>query len=176
MAIQTRKLSANNPRLIIDLREMFNGKQPDSTSFRASVGQSILDQIRDRTAEFIGQDGKRFRNYSKDYAKSLEFKAFGKSKNSPNLELTGDMLGLMDILESNKNQIVIGWADSSQAEKAHGHITGSVGVTRDFFGLPDGSYDSIASEFKPLTNTEEPDSLFNRASLILLRDLFSGEN
>ena len=126
---------------------MFGQRVPDSDTFRQSFGQAVLDEIRRRTASNIGRTGKRFRNYSDEYADSLEFEAAGKSQNDPNLRLTGDMLGLMNVVATDRNSITLGWNQTDEAAKAHGHITGSVGVTRDFFGLPDNVYNSLKSRF-----------------------------
>lgn len=166
-----------NPKLKIDLTEMFGQRIPDSASFRAGVGQAIIDRIRERTDKNIGRDGKRFRNYSKLYEDTLEFKAAGKTKGDPNLKLTGDMLGLMDVIAEDRNTITIGFPTREEQLKAHGHILGSdpgPKVRRDFFGLPDAEYSEIASGFTvpSLAPTdEEPVTL---STLLTLRELFSG--
>ena len=134
----------------VNLDELFGTLTPNSTELRQAVGQAIIDRIRERTADNIDKDGKRFPNYSQEYADSIEFAAYGKSKSDPNLKQTGDMLGLMDIIEEKKNKIVIGWTDSEQAAKAHGHITGNVGVVRDFLGLPEKDLKQIAEDFMPM--------------------------
>jgi len=136
-------------RLEVNLDELFGTLTPNSTEFRQSVGQAIIDKIRDRTANGINKDGKRFKDYSTEYSNSIEFAAYGKSKGQPNLKQTGDMLGFLDIIDEEKNKIVIGWTDENEAGKAHGHITGSVGVTRDFLGLPDSELKVIVADFMP---------------------------
>lgn len=128
-------LSGKKAKLSVDLDELFETKFPNDSKLRQAIGQAIIDKIRDRTADNIGADGKRFKNYSKDYAESIEFKAYGKKKDDPNLQQTGDMLGLMDIIEEARSKIVIGWTDPEEAGKAHGHVTGNIGVSRDFLGL-----------------------------------------
>lgn len=134
----------------MNLDELFGTLTPNSTELRQAVGQAIIDKIRERTESNIDKNGKRFPNYSDEYASSIEFAAYGKSKSDPNLTQTGDMLGLMDIIEEKKNKIVIGWDDDNEAGKAHGHVTGSVGKTRDFLGLPEKDLEEIADEFRPL--------------------------
>lgn len=141
----------------MNLDELFGTLIPNSTELRQAVGQAIIDRIRERTADNIDKDGKRFKNYSKEYAESLEFAAYGKSKNDPNLEQTGDMLGLLDIIEEKKNKIIIGWTDDEQAAKAHGHVTGNVGTKRDFLGLPESELAEIADEFSDAVRAEVAD-------------------
>lgn len=145
----SQTLSGQNPKLTVDLDEMFGMIVPDSTSFRQRVGQAIIDKIRERTEDKnVDINGKNFRKYSKEYQESDDFKAYGKSADNVNLKQTGDMMGLMDIVDEGKNKITIGWNDGFQAKKAHGHITGHVGVERDFLGLPLSDLSAIAAEFK----------------------------
>lgn len=143
-------LSGQDPELTVDLDEMFGTIVPDSSSFRQDVGQAIIDKIRERAskAEFLNPASKKNQSYSDAYAESEEFKAYGKSKGDVNMELTGDMLGLMDVTSEGKNKIFIGWEDELQAKKAHGHITGNIGVKRDFFGLTIEDIEEIRSRFE----------------------------
>lgn len=173
-----RLLSGQNPRLEIDLNKMFGQRVPNTESFKNRVGQAIIDRIIERTLDKKDKDGKQFRHYSKAYADSLEFKAAGKSKSNPNLRLTGDMLGLMDIVELGNRKITIGWTDATEAAKAHGHITGNPkgpGVKRDFFGLPDNDIKEIASQFN-IGSITSPDEARVVSALATLRELFSGES
>lgn len=148
-SVMKQILSGKEAKLEVDLDEMFGEIVPDSTAFRQAVGQAIIDKIRERTQDDqVSVTNSSFRDYSQEYADSIEFKAYGKSKSQPNLTQTGDMLGLMDVIEEGKNKIVIGWNDGDQAGKAHGHITGAVGVTRNFLGLPMDDIESIAEDFR----------------------------
>jgi hypothetical protein len=136
--------------LSVDLPTLFPGQLiPDSNRLREAIGQEIIDVIRERTQEKEKSwDGKSFRKYSNEYAESIEFKADGKDQNEPNLTASGDMLGLMTVLDSgDPGTIKVGWNDTLQSEKAHGHITGSVGVKRDFFGLNSGEIEKIKNKF-----------------------------
>jgi hypothetical protein len=162
--VMVQNLKGDNPELVIDLDEMFGTLVPDSSSFRQKVGQAIIDKIRERTSDgdFLNPPSKANQNYSKEYAESDEFKAYGKSKSDVNLKQTGDMLGLLDVVKEQKNAIVIGWEDKFQAEKAHGHITGNVGVKRDFLGLPMSDIEDIAEQFRdelPLGDIEPESSV-----------------
>lgn len=143
-----QKISGTEVKLEVDLDEMFGTLVPDSSSFRQKVGQAIIDKIRERTAEskFLN---KAKMSYSPTYEDSVEFKAYGKKKgDKPNMKLTGDMLGLMDIIDEKKNKIVIGWNDDSDAAKAYNHVTGDTVPKRNFFGLPKSDIDEIVKQFK----------------------------
>ena len=179
MAIEKRSLSGKNPKLTINLNEMFGQRVPDTTTFKESVGQAIIDAIRDQAAESRDRKGKKYANragrYSKEYIASDEFKAAGKDS-TVDLKLTGDMLGLMDVVLTSRNTITIGWSESDEAAKAHGHILGSdpgPKVKRDFFGLPEDKYESIASGFS-LPAVAAPDEPGIISSLLSLRELFGG--
>lgn len=147
----TRKISdQESVELEIDLPELFAGRLiPDSNRLRESVGQEVIDIIRERTQkDQESWTGVNFRKYSPEYSESIEFKADGKDEDEPNLTASGDMLGLMTVLDSgDPGKIKIGWNDTLQSEKAHGHITGSVGTKRDFFGLNKDDLERIRNKF-----------------------------
>lgn len=143
-----QKLSGNKASLEINLDELFDVIVPDNSEFRQAVGQAIIDKIRERAQKKnAGVDGE-FKKYSKEYYESEDFKIYGKSRNDVNLTASGEMLGLMDIIEEGKNKIIIGWNDPDQAGKAHGHVTGSVGKERNFLGLRPLDVSEIVSQFE----------------------------
>jgi len=148
----TRNISdQTSVALEVNLPELFPGQQiPDSSRLREAIGQEVIDIIRERTQEKERSwTGSSFRKYSDEYVDSIEFKAYDKSKNDPNLTQTGDMLGLLTILDSkDPGKIKVGWTDTLQSEKAHGHITGAVGVKRDFFGLNSDEISKIKQKFQ----------------------------
>jgi hypothetical protein len=154
---QNRFLSGNNPRLKINLKEIFGDNLPDSFRFRQAIGQAIIDKIKSRAQNNLSRTGSRFPNYSKEYSESMEFIAAGKSRDNPNLTLSGDMLGLLDITSEGEGFIEIGWNDFLEAEKAHGHITGAVGRTRDFLGLPNKEIEEIRKQFIDLIEESNED-------------------
>jgi hypothetical protein len=136
--------------LEVNLPELFPDQVvPDSSRLREAIGQEVIDIIRDRTQkDEKSWTGSSFKKYSDEYADSIEFKADGKSKDEPNLTASGDMLGLLTVLDSgNPGVVKVGWNDDLQSEKAHGHITGAVGVKRDFFGLNNGEIERLRKKF-----------------------------
>lgn len=153
-----RNLSLDNPRLIVDIPRIF-GKPIIEDPLRQVIGQSIIDRIVERaeSANFLRTRGDAFR-YTPEYVNSIEFRAFGKSQGRVNLTASGDMLRGMDIMDSRPRRITIGFPIELQGRKAHGHITGSVGKQRDFFGLTDSDLMSIRREFQ--TDIDESGRLF----------------
>jgi hypothetical protein len=151
------KFKKSNVEQTINLKEIFGIDFSGLPQLREVIGEAILQRIRDRTA---GGEGMSFGSkgagrpvklkspYSDKYAKSMEFKAAGKSKNKVNMSLTGDMLGLMDIKRQSGNDITIGWTDSDENKKAFNHSAGDTVPRRPFFGVSNKELKDIRSEFK----------------------------
>lgn len=178
-SVRRESAGSNQYKLIIDLDEMFGRLVPNSSRFRQAVGQAILDKIIERTRkDNKSWKGSSFKGYSDEYIDSLEFAAAGKSEGDDvNLTNSGDMLNLMDITGESLNTIEIGWPDADEAQKAHGHITGNVGVTRDFFGISDGELESIVTELEPLRRSLVEDTPTGevQSSVPTLQALIEGE-
>ncbi len=166
---------SNQYALKINLDEIFGTAFPNSSRLRQAVGQEILDIINKRTKSGVSWEGKQFKNYSKMYSESLEFEAAGKSKSDPNLTLTGDMLGLMDVIEEEKATITIGWNSSEEANKAHGHISGSVGAKRDFLGLSAKEAERVRNLFEDTVREATAETGPARSSVATLGQIISGE-
>jgi len=86
--------------------------------FWRKLGNTMVGKVKKRTEQGKGVDGD-FKAYSKEYAKA---KAAGKTisgddqkrqssfqTDPPNLELTGDMMRALVLLESDANSATIGW-------------------------------------------------------------------
>jgi hypothetical protein len=168
-------VGSNQYALRIDLDEIFGTAFPNSSRLRQAVGQDILDIINKRTADNKSWDGKQFRNYSELYSESLEFQAAGKSKTDPNLKLTGDMLGLMDIIEEDKATITIGWRESEEAQKAHGHISGNIGVKRDFLGISEKEVRTIKERWEDAIREATAETGPARESVTTLGQIIEGQ-
>lgn len=126
-----------------------------------AIGMDLIDYIVKRAKDGKGKGGKDFKPYSEAYAKSLDFKIAGKSKNDVNLTLSGDMLGAIDILSASKGKLIIGFENGSQENaKADGNIRGtyghskSVGPKRDFLGLTNDEIQKIRENY-PLRDREK---------------------
>jgi hypothetical protein len=143
------KLTKNNVEQTINLKELFGVDFRGSRSLREAIGGAIIEKIRARSSQGLGVGGVKLKSpYSKSYSKSLDFKAAGKSKNNVNMQLTGDMLGLLDIKKQSGNEITIGWKDSSQNPKAYNHQTGDTVPRRPFFGVSQSDLKEIKKSFR----------------------------
>jgi hypothetical protein len=112
------------------------------------VGRAIVAQIERRTAKGIDKNGQPFVPYSDEYRESLEFRIARKT-DTVNLRLSGEMLGDLGVLgvNSSTGEILIGFEDSEQQAKAHGHITGGGTVPkRDFLGVSAEELATIVSK------------------------------
>ena len=150
---------AHNPKLRLNLTDIFNrvySSKPyevrralreitHKDSFKNDFGSLAIDRIVERTLSGVDKNGKPFPSYSESYKKSLDFEIY-KEGSKVNLKLTGEMLASMEVIPR-LNGVVIQFADSLNASKAHGHITGMSGrkggKVRDFFGLSQTEEDSI---------------------------------
>jgi hypothetical protein len=108
---------------------------------REELADLIIERIVERTDQGKDKDGNAFAKYSKAYKDSLDFKNAGKGS-TPNLQLSGDMLAAIKVLESTKNYITVGFEKgSTENGKADGNIRGTygnpspVGPKRDFLGI-----------------------------------------
>lgn len=159
--------------LDIDLEELFGGPVPDSSSFRQSVGQEVLDIIVERTkdADYLNNAKS---SYSSAYADTLEFAAFGKSRGNVNLTQSGDMLGLLDIIEESSNSIKIGWSDDDNKAKGTNHNFGVTVPRREFLGLTSKEADIIKEKFQDELQATQSENSF-QSSVDNLRAFIVGE-
>lgn len=177
----------------IDLVEATGVDVTQSPELMRKIEQDIIDYIVDRTHAGKGIGGKDWSAsaYSQSYKDSLAFKAGGKG-DTVDLDLTGDMLGSLDVLKESGGQIKIGIADESQLDKAYGHQTGFKGhptipqgkYKREFLGITQGELKDILAEYKAEINdlkTSEPrarvvDDQARLINAIRVSDLFGGND
>ncbi|MGV8130655.1 MAG: hypothetical protein ACP5N7_00970 [Candidatus Pacearchaeota archaeon] len=133
----------------------------------SAIGQDIIDYIIKRTKKGRGVDnqpwkGSEANRYSNQYKESLDFKIAGKSKNKVDLELSGDMLSMLDVLEIKKGKIVIGYpsGDKNLNGKVEGNRIGSYGrdpnpkKARDFLEVSNQEIEKILKKY-PIENEEK---------------------
>jgi hypothetical protein len=81
--IPKRILTEEKVALEIDLKKLFGANVTDK-GIRAAIADDLIQIILDRTAKGTGvNEGGglvKFKKYSDEYTKSLEFKGFGKSQ------------------------------------------------------------------------------------------------
>lgn len=111
-------------------------------SQRLELADLIIEHIVDRTDRGLNKDGRRFPKYSKSYIKSLDFQNAGKSKGKVDLQLSGDMLAAIKLINHQAGKLTIGFDNNTEENaKAEGNILGSYGGepdssrARDFLGL-----------------------------------------
>ena len=142
------KLSKQNSELIIDSRKLVGGELSEVD--KGILGQAIVETIVDRSCDKnVDVDGRPFKAYSKEYKKSVDFRAFGKSSSDKDMKLTGDMLGTLDVKRIEGDNIVIGWQDSTNNAKAYNHNTGDTVPKREFLGMRESELSKLKDEFEP---------------------------
>lgn len=175
------KVSKAKIEQVIDLSE-FGLDLSNERGLKESLGQAIIDQIVSRTEagngmRFSGGQGRPVKlksPYSKQYVKSLPFKAAGKKKNDVNMKLTGDMLASIDVVSTEGNKIVIGIEGETEILKAFNHITGDTVPERPFFGVNKSEMrDIVDGMSSALATAGEGDSEDQKRRIRVL-DLFSG--
>lgn len=115
------------------------GLSPDQ---KDEVADLIIERIVNRTDQGKDKDGRKFPGYSKSYKESLDFKVAGKT-NKVDLQLSGDMLAALSVLDKTSRSVVIGFERGSKENaKADGNIRGTYGKptpdpkkARDFLGI-----------------------------------------
>lgn len=144
---------------------------------RVAIGLEIIDHILNRTSKGLDKNNKAFAGYSKEYAKSFDFKLAGKSKNKVDLSLSGEMMNAVTLLDTSEGEITIGIPedDDFNNAKAEGNIKGTYGGSpkrgkkRDFMGISRSDLSDIKSEFK-INNKENRDLTANKVFKTLLAD------
>lgn len=144
-----------------NLKEIFGVDFADMPELKQALGQAAIEKILSRTAEGSWRPGSRpstkANRYSESYTNSLTFKAAGKSKDRVDLKLWGDMLGTLDILETDRNTVTIGWGDELQAAKAYNHNTGDTLPKRPFFGLSASEVKALKREYADAVRAAKED-------------------
>ena len=145
-----------------------------SADERLAIGLEVIDRILERTGRGQDKNNNPFPGYSESYKKSLDFKLAGKS-GRVNLELSGEMLNSIEVLDIDKDgEITIGIdaADDFNNAKAEGNIKGSYGGSpsaskaRDFMGISRKDLKAITSNF-PINNKDNRESTASRVAELL---------
>jgi len=148
MKLPNLKLTQSEVSQTFDFKEILGVDLSDFPEVKQAIGEAIIQKIIDRTASGVDVSGKSFKKYSTNYLESDTFKAFGKS-GDVDMELTGGMLGLIDIISDKGSKITIGWDDATENAKAYNHNFGDTLPKRQFFGITADDVKAISKEFKP---------------------------
>lgn len=160
LALQKPTLKKEEVSTEINLKSLL-GESSKNESIRQVFFEAAFDKMLARLDQGRGVDGK-LHAYSKSYKDSLAFAAFGKS-NTVNMQLTGDMVQSVTVLDSSETKLKIGIDDVDQAAKAYGHMTGMKGHptldgkvdARNWFGWKDSELIKIADAIKPEINKRD---------------------
>jgi hypothetical protein len=167
-----------------DLQKIFGVDFEIPQVVHEAFGQEVIDIIRERTAKTKDINGNDLPSpYSEAYSESLEFKAFGKSKNKVNMKLTGDMLDSMDILDIDGNVLKVG-LEGLEATKAFAHNTGFEGhpvldgkvPKRKFFGVTKDEVNKIKSKLQDLLERSKDVTQDEDAFTLGAIELLEGSN
>ena len=116
---------------------------------REEVALEIIDFIANRTKRNKDKDGRKFSNYTKDYAKIK-----GTSRNKVDLTLTGEMLDELKLISHRSGSLLIGYDRGSDINgKVEGNRLGSYGGSpnpskaRDFLGLREKELQDILMDY-----------------------------
>lgn len=137
-------------------KKRFNLPSDFDSTDRDKAASLIIEKIVQRTTNNIDSEGKRFKNYSEAYSSSLEFKIANKSKNDPNLTLTGDMLNSIQVIDTGPGFITLGYNEGTpENDKATWAERSDNGPARKFLGLTDKELEQVIAEVK----TDRPSTL-----------------
>ena len=133
-------------------RQAFGEALAEKIRLNAESGKGVPFEDKG-THEGIVSSYKAFKNYSKGYIKSLDFKNAGKSAGSVDLTLSGDLLQSLDVVKITSTKVELGFP-SNQDGKADGNIRGTygrsradAGKARNFLGLTESDYNKIVKKF-----------------------------
>jgi hypothetical protein len=133
-------------------RQAFGEALAEKIRLNAESGKGVPFEDKG-THEGIVSSYRAFKEYSKGYIKSLDFRNAGKSAGSVDLTLSGDLLQSLDVVKISSTQIELGFP-SSQDGKADGNIRGTHGKSRanankarNFLGLTENDYNKIVRKF-----------------------------
>ena len=124
---------------------------------RQLIAEDILEFIRNRTERGLDKNNNSFARYSDSYVESIDFKIAGKSKNQVDLELSGDMMSALDIIDiRTAGFITIGYQRSEENDKAawqRNNLRPSF-PKRDFLGITDKDLNKIISRYTYLLDEQ----------------------
>lgn len=153
---------------------------------RKAIAIDIINYLQKRTKKGLGPDGKPWEGpageYSDSYRQSLDFKQ-KRNKGKVTLELSGDMLTSIALIESNRGKLKYGVPSGDAEEgRAEGNILGTYGQAepiegkaRDFLSLSSEEIKRILKNY-PLDDREKSRirALKNVSLNEVMREVFLG--
>lgn len=141
------KVNLNEVSQTIDVEEIAGIDLGANTGLKEAIGQAFIDFIVDRSKESKDINRKGFVSYKQSYKESDQFEAFAKT-NKVDMDLTGNMLSAIEVLEVSGNRIKIGFDDDTNTKKAYNHMTGDTVRQRQFFGLREKDVKEVLKAFE----------------------------
>ena len=129
-AINPPKYSKKEVSQRFNLKELL-GYEPNEDQKKLFY-ELAVDSMAQRTLNGSDIDGRSFKPYSPEYAKSK-----GVSVNSVDMVLTGEMLSSFEESQSQKNIVKVKIQEGENTLKAYNHNVGDTLPKRQFFGLKD---------------------------------------
>jgi len=140
-----------------NIQTIFNIPLSWDASQRDYAAQLIIEKIQANTTKGLDKNGDSFSKYSNEYKHSVDFHNADKS-NRVNLQLTGDMLNSIEVIQSLPGKLIIGYPTGSKmAGQVEGNQIGSYGHkpneahARPFLGLPKEQLDLIIAKVNSLS-------------------------
>lgn len=124
---------------------------------RVDIANDVIDFILRRTSRGLDKNNRKFARYSESYIESQEFRIAGKSKNQVDLELSGDMLTALQIINTTTaGFITIGYQSGEENDKAawQRNNTRPDFPKRDFLGIADKDLNTIIQRYRGSTNQQ----------------------
>lgn len=111
---------------------------------REDAKAEVMDFLKEQMLADLGEatspvTGRAFKKLSKAYA---EYKAGESSSVIPNMELTGEMLDALEIVDKGGSKVEIGWFEDDQAVKAYNHTVGDTLPKRPLIPAPNEDFRS----------------------------------
>lgn len=132
----------------IDLNQITGVDLSERPDLVLELGQKIIDKVLERTSNGKDVSEKPFAQYSDQYKDSRRFKLL-KDTSKVNMQLTGEMLGDMDIIDTDPSKFKFGFRDEAETKKAFNHNTGDTVPKRQFFGIRSKDLKEIVQELRP---------------------------
>ena len=136
---------------------------------RLILGDLIVNAIKNRTAEGKDIDGNNFKSYDRDYLENL--RDDGIEKQTPNLQITGDMLNGLEIIDQGTGFLVIGIGRDNRLAllKAGWQQGGNPKIpSRPFMGFPDAKI----TELQDFILTATPETAGDTLLALQIRQQF----
>jgi hypothetical protein len=114
---------------------------------RLAVAEGVIEFIKQRTDKGLDVNGNRFAPYSESYVESKDFELADKSKNEVNLRLTDEMMESMQVIDSGRGFITIGFESGTEAnDKAVWQQRSDNGPSRQFLGIAEKDLELVLAK------------------------------